>query len=380
MNLPETKNTFDQPGEITALPPAGRYEVTQYVQLLYPSSGAQIHYTTDGSTPTQNSPLFNPFTGIPLKSNEGEKGLKLEYSIHAAVFKDGIQACSEKVFSYTIHRRNREAFVVNQIYPDIWMIKDYDDDKMFFILGSKRGLLIDTGMGNGNLRKIVDDLRAGLPLDVIITHGHPDHIACIGQFQNDCQVFMNHADLPLLKRFIDAMHYDINLEKIENLNEGFTFDLGTRILQVIEMPGHSPGCITLLDEAHGILFAGDAVGSNRWAKADSLWMQMPNMAPVDVYLNSLQEFRQKVAGKIKEIYTGHNDQPLLGEAYLDHLQQAAQNLVEHGVDVLIPSLRPPDAWLAVSGDPLTDPNWAGINVNKTTCLSNPPKKAGTIAP
>ena len=61
--------------------------------------------------------------------------------------------------------------------------------------------------------------------------------------------------------------------------------------------------------------------------------------------------------------------PLYGEAYLDNLQRAAQTLVDGGVDVLVPSLRPTGVWQVVTGDRLTDPNWAAINVSKETCLS-----------
>jgi hypothetical protein len=103
------------------------------------------------------------------------------------------------------------------------------------------------------------------------------------------------------------------------------------------------------------------------------------MAPIDDYLSSLQVFRSKVAGKIVEIYGGHNDIPFSGEIYLDNLQQAAQLLVDHGEEVLVPSLRPIDAWQVVVGDRLSDPNWAAINVAKGSCLSASPEKIATLS-
>ncbi len=43
------------------------------------------------------------------------------------------------------------------------------------------------------------------------------------------------------------------------LGDGDTVDLGDRHLQVIHLPGHSPGGIGLWEAATGILFSGDTV-------------------------------------------------------------------------------------------------------------------------
>jgi glyoxylase-like metal-dependent hydrolase (beta-lactamase superfamily II) len=45
----------------------------------------------------------------------------------------------------------------------------------------------------------------------------------------------------------------------ETLDEGDVVDLGDRRLRVLHLPGHSPGCIGLLDEANGEFFAADAI-------------------------------------------------------------------------------------------------------------------------
>jgi hypothetical protein len=133
-----------------------------------------------------------------------------------------------------------------------------------------------------------------------------------------------------------------------------------------------------LDEESGILIAGDAIGSNRPTIVDALWMQMSETR-IDEYLSTLQVFRSKTAGKIKLIYGGHNDQALVGESYLDHLQEAAQRLVDLGMESLTPSPRPSGVWQTVSGDRLTNPNWAAINVNRENCLSSPPEKIATLS-
>ncbi len=354
----------------TAFAAPGTYRVTQRITLLCETHGARIHYTTDGSAPTADSPIFDPYKLIPVEAvNEGDRGLKTDYTLRAVAQYPELPDSTIATFHYTVDRRGKDAYVSSEIHPGVWMIRDFDDTKMFLVAGSEKALFIDAGLGSGDLKGYVDSLAGGLPYDVLITHAHPDHIACLAQFQDGRGVYMRHADLPLVTNFNQTLHYGIDPTQITDVREGFSFDLGGRRLDVYEVPGHTPGCLALLDEVNGILFSGDALGSNRPAIPDALWMQNRNMAPIDVYLPVLQAFRLKVRGKIKEIHTGHNDVPLYGEAYLDNLQRAAQTLVDRGVDALVPSLRPTGVWQVVAGDRLTDPNWAAINVSKETCLS-----------
>jgi len=146
--------------------------------------------------------------------------------------------------------------------------------------------------------------------------------------------------------------------------EGDVIDLGDRKFTIYQVPGHTPGSLAVLEDATGFLFTGDSVGSNNPTVPDAFWLQFPSSPPVDEYLASLKAFREKVHGKIKYVLTGHNDHPLEGETYLDNLQQAAQNVVDGGPKVLVPSWRPPNYWQSIVGDRAQDPNWASINVNR----------------
>lgn len=365
--------------ESIALPPAGTYAVTHYVSLVCATPDAAIYYTLDGSTPNAESTLFDPFKVIPLKSEfEGEEGRISHYTIRAVAVKEGMHSGEVMTYQYTIAPRDKSVYVSSEIHPGVHMIRDFDDDKMFLIVGSQRALLIDAGMGSGDLRGHVEAFTGGKPLDVVITHAHPDHIACLGQFQNDRRVFMHPADAPMLARFKETLQYNLDPGKFTNLSEGDTIDLGDWKLQIYEVPGHTAGSIVLFDETRGILFSGDAFGSNRPFNADSLWMQFAGMAPIDEYLSTLQGFRARLKGKIREIYTGHNDASL-GEPYLDALQRAAQKFVDRGTDVLVPSLRPTDAWQVIEGDRLNDLNWAAINVRREGSLSTAPDKMADLS-
>ena len=378
--LPMTDSPTHQTAMPSAFPDSGTFGVTQRITLRCTTPGATIHYTLDGNTPDQSSPTFDAYQLPVLEAiNDGDRGVRTTYTVKAFAVSNHLAPSDVATFTYVIDRRDKDTYLTTEVSPGIHMIRDFDDTKMYLVIGSARALLIDAGLGTGNLRALVEGMIGELPLDVVITHGHPDHIAAMGQFQDHNNVYMNHSDLRMVQGFVERLGYRIDLEQIDDLHEGVVFDLGDRKLKVYEVPGHAAGHIVLFDEANGILLASDAVGSNRPTITDSLWMQNPRHPPIDDYLSSLQVFRAKVAGKIKEIYGGHNDVPFIGETYLDNLQRAAQVLVDQGEDVLVPSLRPTDAWQVVVGDRLSDPNWAAINVAKGRCLSAPPENIATLS-
>ena len=354
----------------TAFPAPGTYAVEQRVSLLA-TPVATIHYTTDGSTPTTTSPVCGRDEVIFLPAlNDGNTGLHTTTTISAIAVRDG-QASGVARFGYTIARRDQDSYVVHELMPGFFVIRDYDNVNMYFIKGSTRSLLIDAGMGTGNLRTVIEPLRGDVPMDVFITHGHGDHVTAMGQFEDTYDVYMSHIDMPMVQSSKARGGLTADLSAILDVREGMVFDLGTYRFTVYALPGHSAGSMMLFDEAKGLLIAGDAIGSNKAGTGDALWMQYPSMWPIDHYLSALQSFRAKVAGRVKLTFGGHNDWPILGEAYMDNLEAAAQRLIDAGPDSLVPSLRPAGVWMAIEGDRMTDPNWASINVTKEACLSQP---------
>ena len=184
---------------------------------------------------------------------------------------------------------------------DVWHIVDYARTSMFLIEGRERALLVDTGMGRGNLkgfiRKITDK-----PLDVVITHAHWDHIGQAGQFE---KVYMSEKE----KELIDLFNIKVDLSKFSYIEDGYIFDLGDRKLEVIEVPGHTPGSIVLLDAENKLLFSSDAIGTGH------LWMHIPGSLPLEKYLDNLRRLAERKA-EFEKIYTGHLME--VGNKPLDH--------------------------------------------------------------
>jgi glyoxylase-like metal-dependent hydrolase (beta-lactamase superfamily II) len=146
----------------------------------------------------------------------------------------------------------------------------------YLILGKKRALLFDTGMGISDMKKLVQGLTP-LPVSVLNSHTHNDHVGDNWQFEDiygmdtdftrknaqgsrdDAQAEIKPDQLcgPLPAGF-DARTYATRPFKVTHwLHGGDTIDLGGRVLKVITTPGHTPDSISLLDQAHGLLFTGD---------------------------------------------------------------------------------------------------------------------------
>src|SRR5689334_18656945 len=69
-------------------------------------------------------------------------------------------------------------FEVYRIRPGVFAIYEphqAEEVISYLILGTKRALLFDTGLGIGNIRKITEHLTR-LPVSVVNSHTHNDHV------------------------------------------------------------------------------------------------------------------------------------------------------------------------------------------------------------
>ena len=62
--------------------------------------------------------------------------------------------------------------------PDTYEIDEFDCASIFLFVGTERALLLDTGIGIGDLKGLVEGIT-DKPYDVVLTHGHRvDSILC----------------------------------------------------------------------------------------------------------------------------------------------------------------------------------------------------------
>ncbi len=139
-------------------------------------------------------------------------------------------------------------YQVHQVDASCWRIEE-NGVRSFVVKGAEKTLLIDTGFGTGNLKEMVDNLST-LPVMLVNTHTDKDHIGCNALFE---KAYMHPSEY-------DRYHHGLGAgQAVEPLWEGDRIDLGKRSLEVLFLPGHTPGSIALLDAENRVLFSGDSV-------------------------------------------------------------------------------------------------------------------------
>jgi len=360
----------------TVFPSPGTFPTTESVTLLDDDPPAAIHFTWDGSAPTSKRPVYDPLQVLFIGGiYEGNRGLKAGYTLRAVAMREGRTNSDIATFQFTVDRRDRTSYVSEEILPGVRMVRDSDNDKMFLVKGSKKYALIDSGMGTGALKEYLSEFTGGLPIEPIFTHNHPDHIGQADQFIRDSVERIGEPDRVVLERLLRSrgIPEDVIAKNVISVHDGDHVDLGDRSLMIYAAPGHTPGSIVIFDEKTGNLFTGDSFGSNSPTIPDALWLQGTS-TPLDTYLAVVKNCRANFRGKAKEMMTGHNDRPLIGEQYLDNLERALQSLMDKGDAVLVPSYRPAGLLQVVVGDRMHDPNWVAININKGHYLPAPVDK------
>jgi len=144
----------------------------------------------------------------------------------------------------------------------------YQQNYNYLILGENKAILFDTGPGVRNIRPLVKSLTS-LPITVIASHLHYDHIGNHDKFENVALL-----DTPKIRQQMQgdtfspthAQHLGL-IEDIKrpefNVNEwlvdGQDINLGNRSLTVLHTPGHTGNSKMLFDKKRNQLFVGDFI-------------------------------------------------------------------------------------------------------------------------
>lgn len=352
----------------SVFPAEGTFEFSSiHVDLSCMSPDAVIYYTTDGSQPTTDSAVYHRENGlIPIKSCKPHDTITLRAFAQAP----GLAPSRTVDFTYRFACRPKGSFRHQMLREPsdsaagLIRIEDFDLDKMFLVIGKTRAVLIDAGWDEtGDLPALCSELTGGLPVDLVIAHGHPDHIGQAARFSaSGSRVYIPHADASALT----SLGYQLDFSQTFDLHGDMTFDLGGTVLHTYSAPGHTPGSVVLLDPGTGDLFSSDSFGSNRRYVPDSAWLQLCDCS-LESCLRSLEQFLEKAGMQCKRIFTGHNDEILDAHAYLTSFHRALQQTVQHGTKCLQPSLRSAQesfgsGTVAMDGNWRIDPIWACANV------------------
>ncbi|MCZ3367023.1 MULTISPECIES: MBL fold metallo-hydrolase [Methanobacterium] len=236
-------------------------------------------------------------------------------------------------------------FKVKKVADKTWAIHDKTQVACYLVEGEEKAILIDTCWGLANLAELVQSITS-LPVKVVITHGHPDHVCGAFQFSD---LYISNEDKGLLNafynkqtrrqlienRFKDQLSADFSEEKwinaelgnVSTIKEGDVFELGKRDLKVIAVPGHTPGSICLLDGENELLFSGDSV------QTAPVLMHLDTSLQLSTYFDSLVHVCS-FEEEYDRILPGHGETPL-DKAVLYELIDGVSEILEGNVSGIL---------------------------------------------
>jgi glyoxylase-like metal-dependent hydrolase (beta-lactamase superfamily II) len=158
-------------------------------------------------------------------------------------------------------------------------VEDFFRCNIWHVAGRQKDLLIDTGIGVVSLTDQLGWLNRDRIL-AVATHSHFDHIGGHHEFANRAchrlekevlekptranTLVDRYANLRIFEK-LPCRGYEENAYVVAAaaptvlLEHGDVIDLGNRQLQILHVPGHSPGSIALWEQETAILFSGDAI-------------------------------------------------------------------------------------------------------------------------
>jgi glyoxylase-like metal-dependent hydrolase (beta-lactamase superfamily II) len=172
-------------------------------------------------------------------------------------------------------------FEVYRIRPGVFAIYEphqWEEVISYLIVGERRALLFDTGIGVGRIRDVVSGLTP-LPVTVLNSHTHFDHVGGNADFAEILNVDSDYAranasggtnrygawDALAPERVCGPLPAGVGRESYRirpwkatrTVRDGEQLDLGGRTLEVLLTPGHTPDSLCVIDRRNRLLFTGD---------------------------------------------------------------------------------------------------------------------------
>ncbi len=219
---------------------------------------------------------------------------------------------------------------ITEIRPGVYLMDEAHMSTGYLVVGDKMACMIDSMNGYNDIhaaiRKITD-----LPIMLVNTHGHPDHIH--GNIYFD-KAYIHPADREIAQFFDNEPPFmeicnrtGRKMPLFEDIREGDVIDLGGRQLEVYDLPGHTPGGIVLLLREERILFVGDGINHH-------LWMQLDHSLPMEEYVKNLDRlsFLQKEADVIYHGHARDYDDISLMQCIRDGAKQICDGICDRDTD------------------------------------------------
>lgn len=171
-----------------------------------------------------------------------------------------------------------------KVDDQMYIFDEVNSARMYLLVGKTGAFLYDTGFGFQEFRSQIEEIT-DLPLTVVCSHGHDDHIYGAFQFEEayiheadydllmsndnpkqlEKQILARKYKTPEIEELVDREEYlklDIKKCKWKFVKEGDKFDLGGLTVEIFALPGHTKGSIAAYCPERKALFCGDAMSKN----------------------------------------------------------------------------------------------------------------------
>jgi len=198
-----------------------------------------------------------------------------------------------------------QKFIFNLFQVNTYVI--YDNDEC---------IIIDPGNETSDEHKrLIDFIEKNKlkPKFILNTHCHIDHVVGVNKLKNyfNIDFYANNKDQYLIDNLeAVAKSYNINLSGIPTINRNISskekIKVGRSILDILEVPGHTPGHIAIFSQQEQFVLTGDVLFKDTIGRTD-----LPG-GDLDQLMNSIVTQILPLGDEVL-IYPGHGPNSKIGE-------------------------------------------------------------------
>jgi glyoxylase-like metal-dependent hydrolase (beta-lactamase superfamily II) len=131
---------------------------------------------------------------------------------------------------------------------------NFEGPFLYLMIGKTKALLVDTGTGGVDLAGEVNRLIAGKNVQLVVAHSHShgDHVGGDGAFRNQPNTTVVSTQTAAAQSFFGITG-----------DAPSSFDLGSRVIDVLAIPGHQAAHLAFYDHETQLLLTGDTLYPGR---------------------------------------------------------------------------------------------------------------------
>lgn len=177
---------------------------------------------------------------------------------------------------------------------------------------TRQVVVIDPGGHARQIAQVVDNLRARVRA-IVLTHAHFDHVMGVEGLKRatGAPLYVGAKERGVFESVeSQGQMFGIAVPPLPDperwLSDGDVVEAGSLQLQVLEVPGHSPGSIALYDAADAVVFVGDVLMRGTIGRTDLLG-------------GSFEELLRSIRTRLytlpdgTTVYSGHGPLTTIGE-------------------------------------------------------------------